>query len=65
MNLGVFNLLPIPVLDGGNILITIVESVRGSPLSLRAREYVLRGGLLIILLLFLRVMFNDTVSWLR
>jgi len=65
VNVAILNLLPIPVLDGGNILITIVESVRGSPLSLRAREYVLRGGLLIILLLFLRVMFNDTVSWLR
>ena len=65
VNVAILNLLPIPVLDGGNILITIVESVRGSPLSLRAREYVLRGGLLIILLLFLRVMFNDAVSWLR
>lgn len=59
VNLAVFNLLPLPILDGGQILVLIVEAVRGRPLSLRARENVARVGLALILLLFLTVTFND------
>ncbi len=59
VNLAVFNLLPLPILDGGQILVLIIESVRGKPLSLRARENVARVGLALILLLFLTVTFND------
>jgi regulator of sigma E protease len=60
INVGILNLLPIPILDGGQILINILESARGKPFSLRTREYILRGGLMVILLLFVLVMFNDT-----
>lgn len=60
INVAILNLLPIPILDGGQVLINIVESARGRPLSLRTREYVLRGGLFVILALFVLVMFNDT-----
>lgn len=59
INVAILNLLPIPILDGGQVLINIVESIRGKPLSLRTREYVLRFGLIFILLLFVLVMFND------
>ena len=65
INVGILNLLPIPILDGGQVLINTVESARGRPLSMRTREYMLRGGLFIILLLFVLVMFNDTRAWLR
>lgn len=59
VNLAVFNLLPIPILDGGHILVQLVEAARGRPLTDRAREYVLRFGLAVILLLFLTLTFND------
>ncbi len=60
VNVAILNLLPIPILDGGQILINLLESARGHPFSLRTREYILRGGLFVILLLFALVMFNDT-----
>jgi len=59
VNVAVLNLLPIPILDGGQILINVAESVKGSPFSPRTREYVARAGLAVIALLFLVVMFND------
>jgi regulator of sigma E protease len=59
INVAVFNLLPIPILDGGQILINVLEAAKGSPFSLRTREYILRAGLLAIALLFMLVMFND------
>jgi len=59
VNLAVFNLLPIPILDGGQIVVQLVEAVRGEPLTEHAREMVARIGLAFILLLFLTVTFND------
>jgi regulator of sigma E protease len=59
INVAVLNLLPIPILDGGQILINIAESVKGSPFSARSREYILRAGLLVILLIFAMSTFND------
>lgn len=63
INVAILNLFPIPILDGGQIVINIVEAVKGSPLSLRSREYLLRFGLVAIALLFLAVMYNDTREW--
>jgi regulator of sigma E protease len=60
INVAVLNLLPIPILDGGQILINILESAKGSPFSVRTREYILRFGLAAIALLFAIVMYNDT-----
>lgn len=62
INVAVLNLLPIPILDGGQVLLNVAESVKGSAFSARTREYVLRLGLLAILLLFVVVMFNDIVA---
>jgi regulator of sigma E protease len=59
INLAIFNLLPIPILDGGQIVLNIAEAVRGSAFSSQTRERILKGGLLIIGLLFVTVMFND------
>jgi regulator of sigma E protease len=60
INVAVLNLLPIPILDGGQILLNVIESAKGSPFSLKTREYILRVGLAAIALLFVTVMFNDT-----
>ena len=60
INVAVLNLLPIPILDGGQILINVLESAKGSPFSMRTREYILRFGLFAIALLFLILMYNDT-----
>jgi regulator of sigma E protease len=60
INVAVLNLLPIPILDGGQIVINILESAKGSPFSMRTREYILRFGLFAIALLFAIVMYNDT-----
>jgi regulator of sigma E protease len=59
INLAVLNLLPVPILDGGQVLITIAEGVKGSAFSDRARENFMRVGLVAIGALFIIVMFND------
>lgn len=59
VNVAILNLLPIPILDGGQIVLNVIEAAKGSPFSLRTREYILRFGLAAIGLLFVIVMFND------
>lgn len=60
INVAILNLLPIPILDGGQIVINVIESAKGSPFSVRTREYIIRFGLVAIALLFAVVMYNDT-----
>jgi regulator of sigma E protease len=62
VNVAVLNLLPIPILDGGQMLINIAESAKGSAFSARTREYILRVGLAAILLIFAMSTFNDVVK---
>jgi regulator of sigma E protease len=59
VNLAVFNLLPIPILDGGQILVQVLEAIKGKAFSMRTREYILRAGLAAVLLLFALVTYND------
>ena len=59
VNLAVFNLLPIPILDGGQILVNILEAMKGSAFSAKTRDYILRAGLAAVLLLFALVTYND------
>lgn len=59
VNLAVMNLLPIPILDGGQIVMNVAESIKGRPFSMRTKENFARVGLLAIGLLFVVVMFND------
>jgi regulator of sigma E protease len=59
VNVAVLNMLPVPILDGGQILLNILETAKGSAFSARTREYILRAGLVAIALLFALVMFND------
>jgi len=59
INLGVLNLLPIPVLDGGQAVIYAIEGIRRGPLSLRTREIVQQLGLTVLLLLIGLAFWND------
>lgn len=59
VNLAIFNLLPIPILDGGHLLFFTIEAILGRPPSLRARELALRFGFFVILTLIVFVMYND------
>ena len=59
INLGVLNLLPFPVLDGGHIFIILVESITRRKLSLRARGVIQQAGTLVLLFLMFYVTFND------
>lgn len=59
VNLGLINLFPIPMLDGGHLLFYIIEAVRGRPLSERAQEYGFMVGIGLVGALFLFVTFND------
>lgn len=63
VNLAVFNLLPLPVLDGGQLVMLAVEAVRRRPLDIRVMERVQQFGLLLILALILFVTFNDVSRW--
>ena len=57
-----FNLLPIPVLDGGHIVLYIIEAMRGEPLSDAFQKYYLRIGTVLLLSLFVFVTFNDILQ---
>ena len=63
VNIAVLNLLPIPVLDGGQVLVNVLEAIKGSAFSARTREYILRTGLAAVALLFVTVMWNDLSRW--
>ena len=59
INVAVLNMLPVPLLDGGQILVRIAERVKGGEFSLRTQEMIARVGVVAIALLFALVMFND------
>ncbi|MGE5202559.1 MAG: RIP metalloprotease RseP [Acidobacteriota bacterium] len=59
INLGLINLFPIPVLDGGHLLFYAAEAIRGRPLGQRAQEFGFRIGLALVLTLMVFVTLND------
>jgi regulator of sigma E protease len=59
VNIAVLNLLPVPVLDGGQVLLATLESARGRPLGDRARGLVMYAGVGVVLLLLITTTFND------
>ncbi len=59
ISLGVFNLIPVPILDGGHIVFAVVESMRGRPLSHKVQQTALKVGLSLILLLMVFALYND------
>ena len=66
INLGIVNLMPIPILDGGQALIYSIEGVKRSPLSMRAKEIASSVGFAVLVLLIGRAFWNDlTPFWTR
>jgi regulator of sigma E protease len=59
VNLGLINLFPIPVLDGGHLLFYFFEALRGRPLPRRAQEYGFRAGVALLAGLFIFATWND------
>lgn len=61
VNLGLINLFPIPVLDGGHLVFYAAEALRGRPLDQRYQEYGFRFGMILVLLLMIFATWNDLV----
>ncbi len=61
INLGLINLFPVPVLDGGHLLFYAFEAVRGRPLGPRAQEYGFRIGMVLVFSLMILATWNDLV----
>jgi regulator of sigma E protease len=63
VSIGLLNLFPIPLLDGGHLLFYAVEAVRGRPLSERAQEVGFRIGLAVVVMLMIFATYNDILHW--
>jgi regulator of sigma E protease len=59
INLGILNLLPIPVLDGGHLLFFSIEAATGRPVSMKTREVAQQVGILLLMMLMVFVFYND------
>ena len=59
LELGIINLLPVPLLDGGHLFFFLIEGLRGKPLQLRHREFAMQIGLLLLVALMTFVIVND------
>ena len=59
VNLGVLNILPIPVLDGGHLIFFFIEAATGHPVSRKVREIAQQAGIFILILLMIFVFYND------
>ncbi len=63
LTLGLLNLLPIPVLDGGHLMCYLYESLRGRPVSPRVMSFLQRLGVLLVALLMFAAIYNDLMRW--
>lgn len=59
INIGIFNLIPIPALDGGKIVLNILEAIRHKPLKQEIETYVTLAGVVIMVVLMIAVTWND------
>jgi len=62
-SLAIFNLLPLPVLDGGHILFLFIEKLRGKPLSVKVQEHIANIGVGLLILLTVFIFYNDIVKF--
>jgi len=65
INLGLLNLLPVPVLDGGHILLYTLEAIRGKPLSPRIQEIAYKIGIAFLVTLLTFAIYNDILRFFR
>jgi regulator of sigma E protease len=59
LNLGIFNLLPIPILDGGVIVLLLIESVMRRDVNVEVKERIYQAAFVLLMMIFALVMFND------
>ncbi len=64
INLGIMNLIPIPILDGGHLLFFTIEAVQGRPLSIKTREMAQQVGMLFLVSLMIFAFYNDIMRFL-
>jgi len=62
-SLAIFNVLPLPILDGGHILFLFIEKLRGRPLSLKAQEVIANIGVAFLILLTVFIFYNDIIKF--
>ena len=62
VSIGLLNLFPVPLLDGGHLLFYAIEATRGRPLSERAQEIGFRIGFALVVMLMIFTVFNDTIQ---
>jgi len=62
LNLGIFNLLPIPILDGGVILFLLVESLMRRDINLRIKERIYQAAFVFLVLFAVTVLYNDLMK---
>ena len=62
VSIGLLNLFPVPMLDGGHLVFYAIEAVRGRPLSERAQEMGFRVGLALVLMLMIFTTSNDILQ---
>ena len=62
VNLGLINLFPVPMLDGGHLMFYGIEAIRGKPMNHRVLEYCFRFGVAVVLLLMVFATWNDIVN---
>ena len=62
INIGIFNLIPIPALDGGKILINLIEMVRRKPLKQEVETYMTLAGVALMVILMIAVTWNDIMK---
>ncbi|MBI2835868.1 MAG: RIP metalloprotease RseP [Acidobacteria bacterium] len=67
LNLGILNLLPIPVLDGGHIFIMALEGIARRDFSIRVKEKILLAGFVVLMMLMVTVIYNDLtrIQWIE
>ena len=67
LNLGLLNLMPIPVLDGGHILIMALEGIARRDFSMQVKEKMLLAGFVLLMMLMVTVIYNDLtrISWIE
>jgi regulator of sigma E protease len=65
VNLALINMLPMPVLDGGHITLSLIEVIRRRPVKTRILNYVQNSFMMLLILFMVYIMFFDTGDWIR
>ncbi len=62
LNIGIFNLIPIPALDGGRVVLTLIEAIIRRPISKRVEEYIMAASVILFLLIFVFATGQDIIK---